>query len=129
MRRGDPERGHKARRFGRWAESLCVATLRLSGWRVLARGRVTGRGTGAGEIDIIARRGRVVAFIEVKARPSLADAAESLSANQRRRLARAAGAFVARHPELAGCTLRFDAMLVAPWRLPRRLEDAWRADW
>jgi putative endonuclease len=121
-------RGQAAHRRGRWAEVLCTLALRLKGYGILARGHVTGRGTGAGEIDIIARRGTVVAFIEVKARPSLALAAAALLPAQRRRLARAAAAFIARRPDLAACRMRFDAMLVAPGRWPRHLKDAWRDD-
>jgi len=119
-------RGKKARRLGRWAELICVASLGLRGWRILDRGVVTGRGSGAGEIDIVARRGKLVAFIEVKARPTLAEAGAAISAPQRERLVRAAAAYLGRRPALASCDVRFDAMLVAPWRAPRHLKDAWR---
>jgi len=124
--RGDAQRGHKARRRGRWAEGLCVISLVLRGYGIVARGFVTGRGTGAGEIDIIARRGRVLAFIEVKARPSRDLAALAVSPHQQRRLTKAASAFVARRPDLMDCHMRFDAMLVTPWRTPLHLIDAWR---
>lgn len=117
-----------ARRRGRWAESAAVWLLRLKGYRILARGFVTGRGTGAGEVDIIARRGRVMAFVEVKARPDWGRALEAIGAAQRRRIGRGAAAFLARRPDLADCTLRFDAVLVVPGRLPRHLPDAWRMD-
>ncbi|HSV29649.1 MAG TPA: YraN family protein [Candidatus Omnitrophota bacterium] len=117
-----------ARQRGRRAESLAALWLRLKGYRILARGSVTGRGTGAGEIDIVARRGRVVAFVEVKARPSRDEALEAITAAQRRRIMRAAETFLSRHPELAGCDMRFDAVLVVPNRLPRHISDAWRMD-
>ncbi len=113
-------------RRGRWAEAACAWSLRLKGYAILARRHVTGRGTGAGEIDIVARRGHVIAFVEVKARPTLRQAAEAVTARQRWRLTRAAGAFLARRPDLAGCQARFDAMLVAPWHWPCHLIDAWR---
>ncbi len=113
-------------RRGRWAETACAWSLRLKGYAILARRHVTGRGTGAGEIDIVARRGRIVAFIEVKARPTLCQAAEAITAHQKRRLARAAGGFLARRRDLDGCQIRFDAMLVAPWHWPCHLIDAWR---
>lgn len=128
MTRGDSRRGRKARQFGRWAEILCVISLTLRLYRVLARGHITGRGTGRGEIDIVAKRGALIAFIEVKARPTLDQAAEALSTAQRRRLTRAALAFMAPRPELAGAAMRFDAMLVTPWRWPVHLIDAWRGD-
>jgi putative endonuclease len=121
------QRGSQARRRGRWAEALCVLSLSLRGWRIIGRGVMTGRGTGAGEIDIVARKGRVLAFIEVKARPSRDEAAAAISPAQRRRLVRAAEAFLARRPHLAGLDVRFDAMLVAPGRWPHHIGDAWRA--
>jgi putative endonuclease len=114
----------RAFRRGLLAELLCVWHLRLRGYRVLERRfRVP-----AGEIDIIARRGRILAAIEVKARESLAVASDSLSPHQRRRIARALEHFLARRPDLAGLALRFDVMLVTPRRLPRHVRDAWRAD-
>lgn len=114
----------RAQRRGRWAETLCLWWLRLRGYRVLARDyRVA-----VGEVDILARRGQVLAAIEVKARPDQAQASEAVTPRQRRRVARAASHFVARHPDLHRLTLRFDVMLVVPGRLPQHLRDAWRPD-
>jgi len=113
-----------AYRRGRLSEALCRLILRLKGYHILALGfRVS-----AGEIDIIARRGATLAIIEVKARRSLADAAEALRPRQQQRIARAAAAFVALHPASAGLAVRFDVMLVRPWRLPRHLANAWRLE-
>ena len=81
-----------------------------------------------GEIDIVAKRGAVLAAIEVKARPSRATASEAISLRQRRRIARALDHFLQRRPDLARLTLRFDVMLVAPRRIPYHLRDAWRSD-
>jgi putative endonuclease len=107
---------------GRRAETVAALYLRLKGFRILARRwRIH-----AGEIDLIARRGGVVAFVEVKARADLAGAAESLGARQRRRIARAAAAFLQKRPDLQGLDQRFDVVLVAPWRLPHHISDAWR---
>jgi putative endonuclease len=102
-----------------------VLWLRLKGFSILARGEVSGRGSGAGEVDIVARRGRVLAFVEVKARPSRAEAAAAISSRQRRRIVRGAEAFLARRPELAGLDIRFDAVLVAPGRWPLHVIAAW----
>lgn len=111
-------------RRGFAAETLCLWHLRLRGYRILARRyRVP-----VGEIDLIARRGKVVAAIEVKARPDLAAAGEAISPRQRRRIVRALQHFVASRPDLAAATLRLDVMLVAPRRLPRHLPDAWQAE-
>ncbi len=113
----------RALRFGRSAEAWCAWWLRLKGYRILARDvRFY-----VGEIDIVARRGRALAFIEVKSRADGARA-EVLGPVQRRRIVRAAEAFLQRRPDLAGLDLRFDLMLVAPWRRPRHLIAAWRAD-
>jgi len=104
------------------AEHLAAWWLRFKGYRILARGfRVA-----VGEIDLIARRGRVLALIEVKARPSLAEARAAITPRQRARIARAAEAFVQRHPRLATLDLRFDVVLLAPGHRPRHLPDAWR---
>jgi len=104
------------------AETLAVWRLRLAGYRVLARNfRVP-----SGEIDLIVRRGDVVAFVEVKARTTYEGAAEAIQPYQQLRIRNAALAFLARRPDLAGLSLRFDVVLVTPWRLPRHLRDAWR---
>ena len=111
-----------AQRHGLTAETLAAWRLRLAGYRILARNfRVP-----AGEIDLIVRRGRVVAFVEVKARADTAAAAEAVHAGKRLRVRNAARAFLANRPELADLTLRFDVVLVTPGRLPQHLRDAWR---
>ena len=118
------EARRRAFRRGLSAELLCLWHLRLRGYRILARRfRVP-----SGEIDLIARRGAVLAAIEVKARDSLANASESLTLRQRRRIARALEHFLVQRPDLAGLALRFDVMLVSPRRLPQHLVDAWRWD-
>ena len=112
----------RAFRLGHVAETLCLWHLRLRGYRILARRyRVP-----VGEIDLVARRGAVLAAIEVKARPSLAAAGEAVTTRQRRRVARALAHFLATRPDLAGLSLRFDVMLVTPRRLPQHIPDAWR---
>lgn len=113
-----------ALRRGRRGEWLCRWYLRLHGWRILA---VDWR-CPAGEIDILACRGAVLAAIEVKTRGDLATAAEAVLSRQRRRIVRAASLFHAKRPDLAELGLRFDVMLVVPRRLPRHLPDAWRPD-
>ncbi len=115
-------RRRRAQRRGRWAEALCVAVLMLRGYRILAR-RMR---SPVGEIDILARRGRLLAVVEVKARPTLALAAEAVTPVQKRRLIRAAEWVISGRPDLAALDIRFDVMLVAPWRLPHHVVDAWR---
>ncbi|MDX2143757.1 MAG: YraN family protein [Rhodospirillaceae bacterium] len=120
------ERGRNAERRGRIAEGLCVVRLWLTGWRVLARRHGGKRGSGIGEIDIVATRTGTLAFIEVKARTSANVALESVQSPQRARLQNAAEAFLARHPHLADKTVRFDVMILAGGWWPRRVADAWR---
>ena len=115
---------HRAERRGRLAERLCRWHLRLRGWRILA----VGWRCPSGEIDIVARRLRVLAIVEVKARPDFDTAAASILPRQRKRIARAAAAFLSSRPELADMTLRFDVMLVAPLRPPRHLANVWRVN-
>lgn len=116
----------RAERRGHWAETLCVIRLRLAGWRILSR-RLTGpRGTGLGEIDIIARRGNVLAFIEVKARATREAGLIAVTAHQQQRIFRAATAFLARRSDLGTLDARFDIMIVGPGWIPYHLPDAWR---
>ncbi len=109
---------------GRRAEGLAILALRIAGYRILARNLKSP----VGEIDIVARRGRVVAFVEVKTRANWGTAAEALAGRQRRRIARAAGAFLAARPALASFQSRFDVILTVPWRWPRHIINAWRID-
>ena len=115
-----------AEKRGRQAETLCVIALRLTGWRILARRMKAARGTGLGEVDIVARRGTTIAFIEVKARADLASAAESVTAAQRARITRSAEVYLQRHPNFTDCNVRFDVMVLAGGLIPRRIADAWR---
>lgn len=114
----------RAWRLGHVAEAVCACYLRLKGYRILAR-RLRNRG---GEIDIVARRRRTLVFVEVKARADLDQAAHAITAGQRRTIERAAEAFLAGHPGLGGLDVRFDAMLVRPWRAPCHIADAWRPE-
>ena len=112
----------RAEAKGRIGETLGTMLLRLKGYRILGR-RIR---TPVGEIDILASKNGVLAVIEVKTRPTLREAMESIPARQRSRLARAALWVVGRRPELAHSDIRFDALLFAPFRVPRHVIDAWR---
>ena len=122
MSAGEARRAAESR--GRRAETLAAWFLRLKGYRILAR-RFR---TPAGEIDLIARRGRTIAFVEVKRRATLAEAAEAVTARSRARIARAAGLWLARNPAAAELTLRFDAVLLAPRCWPCHLAGVFDAD-
>lgn len=99
-----------AEAFGRWAERLAQLWLRLKGYQLLDHRAVTA----AGEIDLIARRGEYIAFIEVKARPDIEKARSALTHRQRRRIERAASLWLARHPRFGDQHMRYDLFLVAP---------------
>lgn len=119
-----PGRRRAAWRRGHRAETLCCWWLRLKGYRVLERRARTP----LGEIDILARRGGVLAVIEVKERPSADEAGAAIGELQRHRLGRAARWILSGRPELARLSVRYDAMLVSPWRWPRHLAGAWAED-
>ncbi|WKA28786.1 YraN family protein [Bradyrhizobium roseum] len=110
-------------RTGLSAESKAAAYLMAKGYRILAK-RFRTR---YGEIDLVARKRNLVAFIEVKARPSLDEAAYAVTPRQQRRIIDAAQAWLMAHPEHAEFELRFDAILIAPRRLPRHVLAAFDA--
>ena len=105
------------------AESRAAACLLAKGYRILARRFRTPHG----EIDIVARRRNLLAFVEVKARASLDEAAYAVTPRQQWRIVAAAQAWLIAHPEHADLELRFDAVLIAPRRLPRHLLAAFDA--
>jgi putative endonuclease len=117
-----PER-QAAFRYGISAESRAAALLIAKGFRILARRWKTP----VGEIDIVARRRRLLVFVEVKARDNFDDAAEAVTPRQQRRVVAAAEAWLAAHPDDALMDMRFDVVLVAPGKLPRHLQGAFDA--
>ena len=110
-------------RTGISAESRAAAFLIAKGFRILARRWKSP----VGEIDIIARRRSLLVFVEVKARERLDDAAWSVTDCQRLRIAAAAEAWLARNIDDRIRDIRFDAMLVAPGRIPRHIPAAFDA--
>jgi putative endonuclease len=111
-------------RIGISAESRAAAYLIAKGFRIVAR-RFR---SAVGEVDIVAWRGRLLVFVEVKARSTLDGAAESLLPRQQRRIAAAASAWLAEHPDDAESHIRFDAVLVAPGRIPRHIPAAFETE-
>lgn len=120
-RLGDSEARRRATYLrGRSGETLALIALMLKGYRPLAR-RFSAAG---GEIDLILRRGGVIAFVEVKARASLREAQEAIDGRKRARFSRAVRAWIARNPRRAGSTFRADAVFVAPRAWPVHVADA-----
>lgn len=111
----------EAEQQGRRAEWLAAWWLRLQGWRILAQ-RVKLK---AGEVDLIARKGRTVAFIEVKWRKSAGELGASIDAHRLRRVARAAEILAGKYAG-PGDDVRIDVILMAPRKWPRRIANAWQ---
>jgi putative endonuclease len=113
----------EAFRTGISAEARAAAFLIAKGYRILARRFRTPHG----EIDIVARRRSLLVFVEVKARNSLDEAAYAVTPRQQARIIAAAQIWLMAHPDHAEYDLRFDAMLIAPRRLPRHVLSAFDA--
>jgi putative endonuclease len=120
---GRRQRGSRARKSGRAAEIVAAIWLMATGWRILGMG-LKAHGV---EIDILARRGAVLAVVEVKRRATLTAALEAVGWDQRRRLRRAAQA-IAQRPGLNGLSVRLDLVAMAPRSMPRHIADAWPDD-
>ena len=110
----------QAERRGRRAEVWAAWWLRLHGWRIVGhRVRVHG-----GEIDLVARRARTLAFVEVKARSTTQAAAWAVDEQRLQRVAAAAEQLTARFGR--GCdTVRIDVVLIVPGRLPKHQVNVW----
>jgi putative endonuclease len=116
------QRGQAAHARGIAAEDAACAALVADGWTILAR-RLR---TKAGEVDIVAEKASLLSVIEVKARPTLAEAAAALSVRQRCRLIEACEIILHEHPEWGSSGVRFDVLLVDVDGRVRRVADAFR---
>jgi len=110
--------GHQT---GLYAERLAEFALLLKGWRMVARRYKTY----LGEIDLVAKRGRTLAFVEVKWRGDNDTAAEAIHTKNRERVKNASALYLQKHPEYADMNIRFDAVLMAPKSWPRHIARAW----
>jgi putative endonuclease len=120
--RSNRRRIHERR--GRQAETAAALWLQLKGYRILERRARTPNG----EIDLVAAKGKMLIFVEVKSRPSFEAALEAVTPQTRRMIEQAARLWVARKRAMQDWLWRFDIVLLAPGRLPRHMQDAWRAD-
>lgn len=94
--------------------------LRLRGWRILNLSYAAQ----GGEIDIVARRGELVIFVEVKARKTRDGALVAIDGPKVQRISKAARHWLARHRAHQACNFRGDAVLLVPWRLPEHVPGA-----
>ncbi|MBA2126254.1 YraN family protein [Hyphomicrobium methylovorum] len=113
------ERRRRYRR-GHSAERIVAAVYMLLGHRILGRRFKTP----VGEIDLIAIRGKRIAFVEVKRRPTQEDAEDAITLTMRRRVRRAADLWLAHNPKYQNCDVGFDLVFVVPWRFPIVMRDA-----
>ena len=104
---------------GIYAERLAGLWLQMKGYHIAAQRFETY----FGEIDIIARRGNVIAIVEVKARPTIEEAMEAVKQPSRKRIDKAANVFLARQPDRKKLRLRYDLIAISPWKLPRHIES------
>ncbi len=113
-------RRQHAEQCGHRGETLAAWFLRLHGWMIVARRLRTPRG----EIDLVARRGRMVAFVEVKWRRNEAGLATAIDEFRLRRVAAAAQSVAYRYCR-PGDDMRIDVLLMAPRCWPRHIANAW----
>lgn len=113
-----------AEKTGRFAESFAALWLSMKGYHILAQ-RFR---SPVGEIDLIARRGTCLAFVEVKKRTKLEQALAAVTPQSRVRITRAAQIWVAANPGFAQFDLRFDVIALTPRGLPLHLKNAFSAD-
>ena len=112
----------QGRRKGKYGEHIAGWLLRLKFYRIIARNQRMA----SGEIDIIARRGKLLVFVEVKARGNLWLARQAVVPRQWHRIEKAAAQFVAANPQFSEHRWRFDLVALAGWRWPLHIKDAWR---
>jgi len=112
----------KAYRRGHRGEWLAALALMLKGYRIVARRYRTK----LGEIDLIARRGNLVLIVEVKARPTLGEAMDSVAYGSERRIEGAADLWLSRQPDYGRLSVRFDLVAVLPRRWPVHVENAFQ---
>lgn len=118
------ERRLRARAFGIRGEWAALAWLLVRGYRVLARNYRMSNG----EIDLIAARRGVIAFVEVKSRPQIDAARTAITFEKRRRISRAVTHWLMRNTWAVGYTLRGDAIFIAPRKWPEHVENVFELD-
>ena len=109
---------------GHFAETMALVYLRLNGYCKLASNYTAGKGTGAGEVDLIVYKNKTIVFVEVKKRSTIENAAYAISPKQQTRIRRTAEVFLSTFPQYANFDIRFDAILIQfPYNL-KHIENA-----
>ncbi len=112
---------------GKLAEFAAIAYFLTHGYSIVKHNYITGRGTGAGEIDLIVKKQNLLVFVEVKKRNSLEKAAYAILPAQQQRIWKAAENFIQNHPEFSEFDIRFDAFLYCSAFNFQHISDAWRS--
>ncbi len=108
-------------------ELIALFYLRCKGYHLLKKNFVVKNGTGAGEIDLVMKRGSTVIFVEVKKRKTYLQAAEAIDMNNQLRVVKSSAVFLKNHPYLNPKNIRYDAVLFKDKSIwPKHLKDAWR---
>lgn len=123
------KQGYLSRKKGNLAETIACCFLVCKGYRILFRNFSCGRGTGRGEIDIIAKIKKTIVFIEVKYRSHIDRLPFSLTLDNKKRVYAAAEYFIGLHPSYKQYNLRFDVILFTKHFFPKHIKDAWRLNW
>lgn len=110
---------------GHMAEKIACLYLMMKGWWPVKMNYVVGRGTGAGEVDLILVRGKTLIFVEVKYRPTLVQAMEAITVQNQIRVAKSSAVFLQKNPKYKDYQVRYDAILLAPKKWPKHLQNAW----
>ena len=110
---------------GHRAEKIALLWLMLKGYRLVAKNFVVGRGTGAGEVDLIVKRGKTLVFVEVKKRPDTETALNAVRIKNRQRIQKTSQVFLSRYPQYQNYEIRYDVMMMTG-DFPKHLPNAWQ---
>ncbi len=121
-RKGKPSTARvRAQKRGQRSETLAAWALRLKGYRIVERGYRTK----VGEIDIIARKGDLIAMVEVKARNTCAAAVDAVTFSAQQRIINAGDFWLSRQRDFSRLSIRYDIIAIMPRKWPRHFKGAW----
>ena len=110
---------------GHFSEKIACLYLMCRGWWPVRMNFTVGKGTGAGEVDLIMKRGKTLIFVEVKYRKSFIQAIEAITVQNQMRVSKSSAVFLKQNPKYQGYKIRYDAVLLTPHKLPKHIPNAW----
>ena len=110
---------------GKFSEFIARVYMRILGFSIIHKNFYVGKGTHAGEIDFIAKKGKQIVFVEVKKRKTLEEASYSISRKQQERIIMGAKVFLQKCPQYNFCEFRFDAILISSFGRIKHIKNAW----